>query len=165
MNLDAFDKRINPKLSTMPVVLLDRHLAVSQVHVSEDVKKILTSVIREAIVTVYHDYYYRVDFGPDVRPQYHVVSHDLFCACLLEADCAGVIAVRMHLRDGGEFAKTPPPGYFPTIPHACPVCGAKAYYHPQLSSNHRGLGWSCEKGGISHYWQHQGRILRNACPA
>jgi len=146
-------------------ILLDRNLSVSQVHVSDEVKKILTGVIRQAIVTIYHDFYYRVDFGPSVRPQYHVVTHDFWCSCALDANCAAVIAVRMYLRDGGEPANTPRPGYFLTVPHACPVCGAKAYYHPQLSSQHRGLGWSCEKAGTSHYWQHQGRILRNNCPA
>ena len=148
--------------SNRTTLQLDRNLSVSQVHVSVEVRKILTGVIRQAIVRPYHNYYYRVDFGPDVRPQYHVVTHDFWCCCTLEADCAAVIAVRMFLRDGGEPANTPRPGYFLTVPHACPVCGARAYYHPQLSSKHRGLGWSCEEGGTSHYWKHQITVLQAA---
>ena len=49
---------------------------------------ILAGVIREAIVKVNHDYCYRVDFGPDVRPEVHLISHDLYCTCVLEVDGA-----------------------------------------------------------------------------
>lgn len=146
-------------------VLLDRRLTVSQAHINNEVKQVLTGVIREAIVKVYRDNYYRVDFGPDVRPEYHLVSHDLYCTCALEADCPAVVAVKVYLRDGGEAAKTPRPGYFPAVPHFCPVCGARACYEPGLSSHHRGIGWQCSKHGAAHYWQHQGMIHRLAYPA
>jgi hypothetical protein len=146
-------------------VLLDRKLGVSQVHVNAEVKKILSGVIRQAIVKVYRDYYYQVDFGPEVRPQYHIVTHDLWCCCALEDNCAAVIAVRMHLRDVGEFAKTPRPGYFPSCPNVCPICSARACYEPNLSSKHRGVGWLCSRYGTSHYWQYQGSLPRPVCPA
>ena len=148
--------------SNSATVLLDRKLTVSQAQINNEVKRILTGVIHEAILKVFHDYYYRVDFGPDVRPQYHIVSYDLFCTCALEQDCPAVEAVKLYLREGGEPTSMPRPGYFLTVPHVCPVCGAKAYYHPQLSSHYRGIGWSCEKGGNSHYWQHEIAVLQAA---
>jgi hypothetical protein len=151
--------------SNSTVVLLDRNLSVSQVNVSDEVKKILTSVIRQAIITIYHDYYFRVDFGPGVRPQYHIVSHDLYCTCALETDCAAVIAVKMYLREGKEPAKTPRPGYFLTVPHVCPICGSRAYYQPKLSSKNRGIGWECHSFGKKHYWENELAALQAAYAA
>ena len=151
--------------SNSTTLQLDRSLSVSQVYVDDEVRKILTGVIRQAIVKVYHDYYYRVDFGPGVRPQYHIVSHDMYCTCELEADCAAVIAIRMYLRDGGEPTKAPRPGYFLTVPHTCPICGSRAYYQPKLSSKNRGLGWECHSGGKKHYWQNELAALQAAYAA
>jgi len=147
-----------------PAVVLDRHLAASRARLSPEVKHILTGVLKEAVIEVVHEFFYQVDFGPDVRPQVHIVSHDLYCTCALEADCPAVTAVKVHLQRGlCEPAKMPRPGYFPTAPHRCPVCGARAGYNPRLSSPWRGAGWSCAQGGVSHYWQHQATALQAAC--
>lgn len=144
-------------------VILDHTLASSQARISPEVRRILTNILKEALVVVYHEYFYRVDFGPGVYPQVHIVSHDLICSCLLESDCASVTGVRVYLQNGnGEAAKTPPLGYFPAVPHYCPVCGARACYEPELSSRHRGLGWQCSKHGAAHYWKHQGSLPRVA---
>jgi hypothetical protein len=147
-------------------VVLDHTLAASQARISLEVKHILTEILKEAVITIYHEYFYRVDFGPGIQPQLHIVSHDLYCACVLESDCPAVTATKLYLqREKGEAAKMPSPGYFPAVPHFCPVCGARAYYQPGLSSHHRGIGWQCSSHGSSHYWQHQGMIARNICPA
>jgi len=145
-------------------VILDRKLTASQARVSNEVKQILTSLITEAVVKIFREYFYLVDFGPGVSPRLHIVSHDLYCTCVLEGDCAAVVAVKVYLREGGEPANTPRPGYFLIVPHVCPVCRCsnKSYYEPRLSSRNRGIGWSCEKGGTSHYWQHQGIVLQAA---
>ena len=144
-------------------VVLDRKLTASQARVSNEVKHFLTSLITEAVVKVYHEYFYRVDFGPRVYPQFHIVSHDLYCTCVLEADCSAVTAVKYHLqKEEGEPAKAPRPGYFPAAPHFCLVCGARACYEPRLSSRNRGVGWTCSAGGSSCYWQHQATVLRAA---
>ena len=144
-------------------VILDHTLASSQARISPEVRRILTNILKEALVVVYHEYFYRVDFGPGVYPQVHIVSHDLICSCLLESDCASVTGVRVYLQNGNsEAAKTPPLGYFPAAPHFCPVCGARACYAPELSSHHRGVGWRCSRHGVTHYWQHQGSLPRVA---
>jgi hypothetical protein len=145
-------------------VVLDSILTASQARVSNEVKQILTSLITEAVVKVFHEYFYRVDFGSGVSPRLHIVSHDLYCTCVLEGDCAAVVAVKVYLREGGEPANTTRPGYFLTVPHVCPVCRCsnKAYYEPRLSSRNRGVGWICAVGGSSCYWRYQGIALRAA---
>lgn len=144
-------------------VVLNSTLTASQARVSPEIKRILIDILKEAIITVYHEYFYRVDFGPGVYPQHHIVSHDLYCSCVLEADCPAVTAVKVNLHRGiGTAASTPRPGYFPTCPHVCPICGSRACYAPELSSKHRGVGWQCSHHGISHYWQHQGSLPRVA---
>jgi hypothetical protein len=145
------------------MVVLDRKLTASQARVSNEVKHILKSLITEAVVKIYHEYFYRVDFGPGVHPQHHIVSHDMYCSCVLEADCPAVTAVKYHLqKEGGEPAKAPRPGYFPAVPHFCPVCGAKTSYEPRLNSRNRGVGWRCATGGTACYWKHQGIVLQVA---
>ena len=148
----------NPSTSGITVVL-DHTLSASQARISPEVKHILIDILKEVIITICQQYFYRVDFGPGVYPQYHIVSYDLYCTCVLEADCPAVTAVKLYLHSGiGEAAKTPDPGFFPTCPHVCPICGFKTCYAPELSSHHRGIGWHCSKHGAAHYWQHQGRI-------
>jgi hypothetical protein len=143
-------------------VVLDHKLAASKARVSLEVKHVLINILKEAIITVYHDFFYRVDFGPGVYPQAHVVSHDLFCSCVLVSDCPSVTAVKLYLHRGiGEAAKSPSPGFFPAVPHYCPVCGAIACFEPKLSSRHRGIGWHCSKHGATHYWLHQGSVHRS----
>ena len=142
-------------------VVLDSTLTASQARLSAEVKQILASLITESGVKVFREYFYRVDFGPGVSPRLHVVSHDLYCACVLEADCPAVTAVKYHLqKDGGEPAKAPSPGYFPAAPHFCPVCGARACYEPRLTSRNRGVGWRCAIGGTACYWKHRGIVLQ-----
>jgi hypothetical protein len=144
-------------------VVLDRKLTASQARVSAEVKQILTSLITEAVVKVFHEYFYLVDFGPGAYPQHHVVSHDLYCSCALEADCPAVTAVKYYLEKGVcEYVKTICPGYFPAVPHYCPVCDSKAYYEPRLTSRNRGMGWRCATGGTACYWKHQGIVLQAA---
>ena len=149
---------------TNSMLVLDRKLTASQARVSNEVKQILTSLITEAVVKIFRKYFYRVDFGPGVYPQFHVVSHDLYCACVLEADCPAVTAVKYHLqKEEGESAKAIRPGFFPAVPHFCPVCSSsKAYYEPRLSSRTRGAGWRCATGGTSCYWKHRGIVLQVA---
>jgi hypothetical protein len=89
------------------------------------------------------------------------VSWDLVCACSQAEDCPAVTGVKKHLQDGGQPAEIPRPGYWPSIPNKCPVCGEKVHYNPQLSSKWRGLGWTCESDK-AHYWTHQGQILAQA---
>jgi hypothetical protein len=144
-----------------PAVVLDGKLSASRARTSADVKRILTGILNKATVTVHEEYFYRVDFGPDVRPQQHIVSHDLYCSCRLERDCIAVTAVKHYLqKEGGPPAQTPRPGYFPVAPQRCPMCGARARYDPRLSSRQRGAGWSCAKGRQSHYWEAQLQALR-----
>jgi len=144
-------------------VVLDSTLTASQARISPEVRHILIVILKEAIITIFHEYFYRVDFGPGVHPQCHIVSHDLYCTCNLDADCPAVTAVKVYLqKKTGESAREPDLGYFPAVPHFCPVCGARACYAPELSSHHRGIGWHCSKHGASHYWQHQGSLRRIA---
>ena len=141
------------------MVVLDRKLTASQACISSEIRMILTGLLKEALVGVMNDkYHYLVDFGPDVQPQVHIVSWDLACICLLEEDCLAVTAVKKYLQDGGRVAEIPRPGYWPTIPGKCPMCGGVVHYNPELSSKHRGLGWTCELDK-AHYWAHQGQVL------
>lgn len=119
-------------------------------------------VLEEATVTV-TGYFYRVDFGPQVRPRFHTVGKDRACRCDLGKSCPAVQVVADYLRRGGERAPDPPDGYYPTPPLACPICGAETVFHPRLSSKYRGAGWRCKQGGTAHYWEDRGRIsARNA---
>jgi hypothetical protein len=143
----------------MSTTFLDASLTASKARVSPGIRAILTGLLKEALVVVMNDqYHYRVDFGPEVRPQIHIVNWSLACSCSQLEDCPAVTAVKKHLKDGGPAVKTPQPGYWPTIPHRCPVCTGAVHYNPQLSSRLRGLGWTCE-GDKAHYWMHQGQVL------
>jgi len=146
----------------MPTTYLDASLTASRARVSPGIRSILTGFLKEALVVVMNDHYhYRVEFGPDVLPQFHTVSWDLACSCSQREDCPAVTAVKKYLKDGGQPADIPRPGYWPTIPHKCPVCAGVVHYNPQLSSKHRGLGWTCENDK-AHYWAHQGQVLAKA---
>ncbi len=56
-----------------------------------------------------------------------------------------VQAVAANLKDGGERAPEPPPGFFPVAPQTCPVCGA------DVSPNAKACPecGACEKSGWS----------------
>jgi hypothetical protein len=127
-------------------------------NVEEDITTL--STMREAIVTVYREYFYRVVFNPDIRPQTHLVGKDKRCTCGLGADCPAVVAVANYLKAGGERAPDPPAGFYSVAPQTCPVCGAATYYFPNLNSKHRGAGWICVMGGKAHYWEAHVRVLR-----
>jgi hypothetical protein len=107
---------------------------------------------QQAAVSV-SGYFYAVNLGPDVRPQFH-------CTCELGADCPAVLAVVDYLRAGGERAPDVPSGYYPVVPQVCPICGAQAYYVPGLSSRRRGAGWACVQGSEAHYWLAHTNSLR-----
>ena len=146
----------------MSTTYLDATLTASTARLNKEIRTILTGLLKEALVVVMNDtYHYHVDFGPDVGPRFHIVSWDLVCACNQAEDCPAVTGVKKHLRDGGRSAEIPRPGYWPSIPHKCPVCDGKVHYNPQLSSKRRGLGWTCENDK-AHYWTHQGQVLTQA---
>jgi hypothetical protein len=153
---------MSASLSNTAVVLNGR-LTASRARISPEVKQILIGLLKEATVTVQDTYFYRVDFGENVQPRHHTVSHDLYCTCGLEQDCAAVTAVKKHLKDGGQAAVTPEPGFYPVAPHVCPNCGGKVHPDVSLSSHHRGMGWRCEKGGSSCYWTAQVQALKALC--
>ena len=111
----------------------------------------LQSLRQEALVKV-SGYYYAVDFGPGVRPQYHRVGKDRRCICGLGPDCPAVTAVADYLRTGGERAPDVPSGFYPVAPQTCPICGSETYYVADLTTRHRGAGWACVKGSETHYW-------------
>jgi hypothetical protein len=147
----------------MSTTHLDATLTASRARLNLEIRTILTGLLKEAFVMVMDDHYhYRIDFGPDVQPRVHIVSWDLACACSQAEDCPAVTAVKKYLKDGGQAADIPRSGYWPTIPRTCPVCGARVRYNPQLSSKHRGLGWTCVNDK-AHYWTHQGQVLAQAC--
>lgn len=137
---------------------LDRSLTASKARVDVNVKQLLTGILREAIITVFSKYWYRVDFGPEVQPQYHTVSYEMVCACTLGDDCPAVTAVKKHLKEGGPPAEAPVPGYYPAVPARCPVCGAACRYDPGKTSKQRGVGWECTKD--RHYWRAMGDALK-----
>jgi len=138
--------------------VLNGTLTASRARENANVKQLLTGILREAIVTVIQQYFYRVDFGPDVQPQHHTVSHDLVCTCSLGEDCPAVTAVKKYLKDGNPAAETPRPGYYPAVPAKCPVCGAACHYDPSHTSKVRGVGWECSKE--KHYWQSMAAALK-----
>ena len=118
----------------------------------------LRSALTEVDISV-SGYFYAVDFGPDVRPQHHRVDTNGVCSCYLAEYCPAVEAVQAYLEAGGEQAVVPPPGYYPTIPVRCPICGAPTLYDARLSSKQRGDGWRCIMNGSAHYWEQMGRGL------
>jgi hypothetical protein len=119
----------------------------------------LQNLLLEARVAV-SGYFYAVDFGNDPTLGQHRVCKDRRCTCPLGEACPAVQAVIYYLKGGGARAPDPAPGYFPIAPASCPICGAAAYYMANLSSKHRGAGWTCAAAGVSHYWQTQGSIPR-----
>jgi hypothetical protein len=121
-----------------------------------------SAITEKASIKVTHEYFYRVDFGPTVKPQYHTVSYNFHCSCYLDDDCPAFFAVKQYLQEGGEKARNPQPGYFPAVPHTCPLCGSKTGYQPNLSSPSRGIGWECQKGGTAHYWRYELACLQAA---
>jgi hypothetical protein len=119
----------------------------------------LQTLCQQATVSV-SGYFYAVNLGPDVHPQYHHVGKDRRCTCGLGVNCPAILVVADYLRAGGERAPDAPSGYFPVAPQACPICGMETYYVPDLSSKRRGAGWACVKGSEAHYWLAHVNALR-----
>jgi len=88
----------------------------------------------------------------------HRVGINGECTCYLGRQCPAVAIVREYLQRGGQRTERPPFGFYPVIPARCPVCKAEVCADPSLSSRHRGMGWRCSLGGVSHYWTQRGRI-------
>ncbi len=59
---------------------------------------------------------YKVNFGPQVRPQFHIVNKQRQCCCGLGRGCPAVDAVAEYLPNGGQRALDLMPPY--------PICGA-----------------------------------------
>src|SRR5512139_786127 len=64
-------------------------------------------------------YRYKVDFGPAVRPQVHLVDQHQHCSCELDTTCPAVKAVAEYLLNGGKRA--------PELLPPCPICGAETF--------------------------------------
>ncbi len=52
---------------------------------------------------------YKVNFGPNVQPHFHIVNKQRQCCCELGKDCPAVDAVAEYLRNGGQRAPDPMP--------------------------------------------------------
>jgi hypothetical protein len=105
--------------------------------------------------------FYAVDFGETVQPRLHHVSGD-HCDCSLGSACPAIKEVEEYLKAGGEKAEDPPPGFYPYVPEACPICGSSCYQERRVTSVKRGTGWACSVGGTRHYWQAHTRAFQYA---
>ena len=61
----------------------------------------LQALCQQATVSV-SGYFYAVNLGPDVHPQYHHVGKDRRCTCGLGANCPAILAVADYLRVRGR---------------------------------------------------------------
>ena len=107
-------------------------------------------------------YFYVIDLGAEIQPSFHHVGKNAACTCALAEKCPAVSVVKAYLAAGGARAPEPRPGFYPVIPHHCPICGAAVYADHQLGSPRRGIGWRCVEGGAGHYWQRMGQHLAQA---
>jgi hypothetical protein len=125
----------------------------------------LEELLATAVVTI-TGYFYRVDFynGDEIKGNLHKSTHRVSkekrCSCYRGADCPAVSAVAAYLKEGGERAPDPPPGFFQVAPSACPICGKETIYDPSLDSRERGAGWRCIAGGSRHYWETHVSVLK-----
>jgi hypothetical protein len=126
----------------------------------KDLKEARAQIFRQDARVMVLGYFYAVDYGNGVDFGQHRVGKDRRCTCSLGTACPAIQAVVDYLKAGGVRAPDPPPGYFPIAPATCPICNAEAFYYPKVGSKHRGAGWACRAGGVSHYWQTQVKILR-----
>jgi len=65
-------------------------------------------------------YRYKVDFGPSVKPQVHLLDQQKHCSCELDTACPAIKAVAEYLCNGGLRAPAPLP--------LCPICGAETFH-------------------------------------
>lgn len=98
-------------------------------------------------------YGYRVDYGPNVTPQIHLVTKLKKCQCYLGTECPAVAAVAEYLKAGGQRAPDPAFDFWPWVPKACPICGAHAEPDSTLPiTKEHGHGWKCTQSGSLCYW-------------
>jgi hypothetical protein len=128
-------------------------------------KSPLEEILAATVVTI-AGYFYRVDFcnGDEIKGSLHKsihrVSKEKCCSCYRGVDCPAVKAVAAYLKEGGERAPDPPPGFFPVAPSACPICGKDTIYDPPLDSREGGAGWRCIAAGSRHYWEAHVSVLK-----
>jgi hypothetical protein len=125
----------------------------------------LEELLTTAVVTI-TGYFYRVDFvnideiKGSLHKSTHRVSKEKRCSCYRGADCPAVSVVAAYLKEGGERAPDPPPGFSPVTPSSCPICGKDTIYDPSLDSRERGAGWRCIAAGSRHYWEAHVSVLK-----
>ena len=100
-------------------------------------------------------YRYKVDFGPIVRPQVHLVDQHQHCSCELDTACPAVKAVAEYLLNGGKRA--------PELLPPCPICGAETFRDRDWDNKYTfELGWRCTVGGLSHFLQAKTEKIKEA---
>ena len=100
-------------------------------------------------------YRYKVDFGPFVRPQVHLVDQQQHCSCELDTACPAITTVTEYLRDGGLRAPEPLP--------PCPICGAETFRDRDWDNKYtHELGWCCTAGGLTHFLQAKTEKIKEA---
>ncbi len=100
-------------------------------------------------------YRYKVDFGPSVKPQVHLVDKQLRCSCELGITCLAIEAVAEYLRNGGQQAPDPMP--------LCPICGAETFRDRNWDNKYtKELGWRCTVGGLTHFLQARTERIKEA---
>jgi len=98
---------------------------------------------------------YKVDFGPSVKPQVHLVDQQQHCSCELDTACPAIKAVVEYLRNGGQRAPEPLP--------PCPICGAETYRDRDWDNQYtHELGWRCTVGGLTHFLQAKTERIKEA---
>jgi hypothetical protein len=100
-------------------------------------------------------YRYKVDLGPSVKPQVHLVDQHHHCSCELGNTCPAIKAVEEYLNSGGQRAQEllPP----------CPICGAETFRDRDWDNKYTlELGWRCSVGGLTHYLQAKTEKIKEA---
>ncbi len=100
-------------------------------------------------------YRYKVDFGPSVKPQVHLVDKQRCCSCELGSECPAIEAVAEYLRNGGQRAPNPMP--------PCPICGAETVRDRKWDGKYtKELGWRCTAGGLRHFLEAKAERIKEA---
>ncbi len=100
-------------------------------------------------------YRYKVDFGPFVKPQVHLVDQHQHCSCELDAACPAVKAVAYYLLIGGKRA--------PELLPPCPICGAETFRDRDWDNKYTlELGWRCTISGLTHFLQAKTEKIKEA---
>jgi hypothetical protein len=100
-------------------------------------------------------YRYKVDLGPTVKPQVHLVDKQRRCSCELGVTCPAIEAVAEYLRNGGKCAPDPLP--------LCPICGAETFHDRDWDNKYtQEFGWRCTVGGLTHFLQAKTEKIKEA---